>query len=248
MMDFSAALWQGDDFAALAAHLRGELAEEGYRRFHSSLLPGVEDVLGVRVPLLRALAKQIARGDFRAYLAGAYAHAHSYEETLLAGLVTGYARMGLGEALDRIAAYVPHISNWALCDVAASTFKILTKDPVRGLDFAAGWMARPGEYDKRFGAVCLLDFFVTEAAIDRVLALLDGTRHEGYYYKMAAAWALSVCFVKFRDKTLALFEENHLDDFTHNKALQKCRESYRVSAQDKALLLTLKRKGAQSAQ
>ena len=240
-MDLSAARWQDDDFAALAAHLRGELAEEGYRRFHSSLLPGVEDVLGVRVPLLRSLAKQIARGDFRAYLAAAYAHAHSYEETLLAGLVTGYARMGYDEAVDRIAAYVPHISNWALCDVAASTFKVLPKDPARGLAFAAGWMARPGEYKKRFGAVCLLDFFVTEAAIDQVLALLDETQHEGYYYKMAAAWALSVCFVKFRDRTLALFQDNQLDDFTYNKALQKCRESYRVSPEDKALLNSMKR-------
>ena len=75
-----------------------------------------------------------------------------------------------------------------------------------------------------------------------VLAALTGVSHEGYYVKMAVAWAISICFVKFREKTLPLMESSTLDDFTANKAIQKCCESFRVSEADKALLRGLKRR------
>ena len=78
--------------------------------------------------------------------------------------------------------------------------------------------------------------------IDSTLKELNNVRHDGYYVKMAVAWALSLCFVKQRAKTLVLFQNNELDAFTYNKALQKCRESFRVSDADKALLQNMKRK------
>ena len=88
----------------------------------------------------------------------------------------------------------------------------------------------------------LMNYYNDDAYIDDTLKELNAVRHEGYYVKMAVAWALSLCFIKQRDKTMTLLQNNALDDFTYNKALQKCRESFRVSDEDKALLQSMKRK------
>lgn len=222
--------------------LTGQLAalsDEGYRKFHGSLVPGIGRFYGVRVPALRALAKQLAAADGPAFLA--LCQDDSYEETMLRGLVTGYTRWpDVACAFSRIADFVPHIQNWAVCDVCTATFRVFAQEPAAGFALAEHFLNQPGEYEKRFGAVVLLDYYVNEAYIDRVLALLCATRYDGYYYKMAAAWAFSVCYVKFPDRTLAALATVE-DGFIHNKALQKCCESLRVPAAQKQALRALKR-------
>ena len=94
----------------------------------------------------------------------------------------------------------------------------------------------------RFGIVSLLEHFINDTYIDDVLQILSDIRHDGYYVKMAAAWALSVCYIKYPGKTSALVTENRLDDFTHNKMIQKICESFRVSREQKEELKKLKRK------
>ena len=88
----------------------------------------------------------------------------------------------------------------------------------------------------------LLSHFVDEEHIDSVLRLMEGVRHEGYYAKMVVAWTLSVCYVKFPEKTEKILRNGSLDNFTQNKTIQKIRESYRVSKEDKQRLNLLKRK------
>ncbi len=94
----------------------------------------------------------------------------------------------------------------------------------------------------RFGVVMAMAHYIDEEYIDNVLQWMDRISHEGYYVKMAVAWALSVCYVKFPQKTMNYLKENHLDDFTYNKALQKIIESYRVSTEDKEIIRSMKRK------
>ena len=96
------------------------------------------------------------------------------------------------------------------------------------MPFIQSYLCSTQEYEIRFAVVCLLDFFINETYIEQVLDLLLQVHHEGYYVKMAVAWAISVCYVKFPKKQKVVFEENLLDDFTHNKSIQKIRESYRV--------------------
>ena len=97
------------------------------------------------------------------------------------------------------------------------------------------------EFVARFGIVMLLDHFITDTYIDEVLQVLDEVSHDGYYVKMAVAWAISVCYVKFEKETMALLLDNALDDFTYNKSLQKITESFRVSKEDKARIRKMKR-------
>ncbi|KYZ75340.1 DNA alkylation repair protein [Anaerosporomusa subterranea] len=217
-----------------------ELVDEEYRQFHSSLLPGTNNILGVRLPLLRELAKELAKGDWRGYLA--MAQDEYYEEVMLQGLVIGYAKADIDEILAYVAAFVPKINNWGVCDSFCSSLKITKQHRMRVWEFIQPYLLSEKEFELRFGIVMMLDFYMEGEYIDQVLTLLDGAKHEGYYVKMAVAWAISICFINYPEKTMAYLQNNTLDDFTYNKALQKITESFRVDKETKALIRSMKRK------
>jgi len=184
-------------------------AEPDFGTFSAGLIPGEEHVLGVRLPLLRSYAKELAKGDWQTYLS--QASDDSMEETMLQGMTLGYVKSDFAGIRPHLDAFLPKIKNWSVCDSTC-------------------------------GVVMLLDHFITEDYIDCVLEEMDKIHQDAYYVKMAVAWNLSVCFVKFRDKTLSYLRTNHLDDWTYNKTIQKIRESYRVTKEDKEMLLKMKRK------
>lgn len=217
-----------------------ELADEGYRQFHSKLVPGTDNVLGVRLPKLRELAKELAKGDWRGYIA--VSQAGYYEEVMLQGLVIAYAKADIEEVLRYVAAFVPKINNWAVCDSFCTSLKITQRHRAQVWDFLQPYLGSQKEFELRFGVVMLLGFYIADEYIDQVLALLDSAKHDGYYVKMAVAWALSVCFVKYPEKTMAYLQNSTVDDFTYNKALQKITESFRVDKETKILIRSMKRK------
>ncbi len=223
-----------------------QIAEEDYKKFNENLLPGTEHVLGVRMPKLRALAKEVAKEDFRTYLDEAHekisADQGSYhEEIMLEGLVIAYAKMELEERFFYLDRFVPKIHNWAVCDCCSNTYKFMEKYQEESFAYIDKYLHSQREYELRFGIVSLLDHFMNDTYIDQVLAICECTRHEGYYVKMAVAWTLSICYVKYPAKTRMLLEKNTMDDFTHNKTIQKIRESYRVSREEKEELKSWKR-------
>lgn len=217
-----------------------ELADKEYQQFHSKLLPGIDNIIGVRMPDLRELAKELAKEDWRGYLLTA--RDEYYEEIMLQGLVIGYAKGDIEEILHHVTAFVPKINNWAVCDCCSNSLKITQKQRERVWEFLQPYFHSPKEYELRFGIVMLLSFYITAEYIDRVLLLCDGAKHEGYYVKMAVAWAISICFIKFPEKTMIYLKENTLDDFTYHKALQKITESFRVDKEAKIIIRSMKRK------
>ena len=222
-----------------------ELSEEDYKTFNQKLLPGVEHVLGVRLPAMRKLAKEVAKGDFRSYLdeAAEKIGADSiHEEIMLQGLVLGYAKMDREERTEYLEEFVPKITNWAVCDSCVNSYKFMQKDPDYWFDYLKKYQKGDEEFRLRFMIVAMMSHFVDESHIDEILRICSTVRNDGYYTKMGVAWALQVCYVKFPEKTKALLKDNQMDDFTHNKAIQKIRESYRVSREEKEELNQLKRK------
>lgn len=217
-----------------------ELADEEYRKFQSKLCPGTENIVGVRLPLLRNLAKEIARGDWRGYLDNAASD--YFEEVMLQGMVIGYADAETEELLVHVRAFVPKIDNWAVCDSFCTGLKFTKSNMDKVWEHLQPYLSSEEEYEIRFGVVMLLNFYVESEYVDRLLMLLDGIKHEGYYVKMAVAWAVSVCYVKFPEITAAFLKDNELDDFTFNKSLQKITESLRVDMETKALVRSMKRK------
>jgi hypothetical protein len=164
------------------------------------------------------------------------------EETMLQGMTLGYVKSDFAGIRPYLDAFLPKIKNWSVCDSTCASLKIASKEPEAVLEYLLPYLRSDEEFFIRFGVVMLLDHFITEDYIDLVLEEMDKIHQDAYYVKMAVAWNLSVCFVKFRDKTLSYLRTNHLDDWTYNKTIQKIRESYRVTKEDKEMLLKMKRK------
>lgn len=215
-----------------------ELCEPKYMKFTSALMPGVENVLGIRLPLLRKIAREIAAGDWRAYLA--QAGDFYFEERMLQGMVISYTRCDPAEKLEHVARFIPKIDNWAVCDCFCWRLKAAERQPM--WEFIRPRFRSEAEYEVRFAVVMALGNFVDQAHIEDLLQLLDGIRHEAYYARMGVAWAVSVCYIKFPERTHAWLESCSLDDWTFNKSLQKIVESYRVSDAAKQEIRAMKRR------
>ncbi|WP_419874810.1 DNA alkylation repair protein [Candidatus Pristimantibacillus sp. PTI5] len=215
-------------------------AEEDYRKFSAALIPNINNVLGVRLPYLRKLAKTIAKGDWRQFLKNA--ENEYFEEVMLQGMVIGYIQADIEEVLPYIADFVPKMDNWSVCDSFCIGLKITKTNKDTVWNFLQPYLASDKEYEIRFGVVMLLDFYIDEEYIHCVLRLLDQTDRSSYYVKMAVAWAISICYVKLPEITQAYLASSALDDFTYNKALQKITESYRVDPETKTRIRAMKRK------
>lgn len=231
------------------------LSENAYGDFNAKLIPGVkrEAILGVRLPALRKLAKKMVKGDWEMWMSqaencgtdpeGIGGTELFYEEVMLQAMIIGAAKLDPQKRLSYIRSFVPRIDNWAVCDTFCGDLKFADERENRDLvwNFLLPYLKSSSEYDVRFGAVMLLNHYVDKEHIRQVLELMESVSHQGYYAKMAVAWTLSMCYVNFPEYTEALLRDNHLDDFTHNKTIQKIRESYRVSKEDKERLKLLKR-------
>lgn len=215
------------------------LADPAYREFTRPLIPGVEHLIGVRVPQLRRLAREIARSaTWRTWLDGAESLYH--EERIVQGLVIGYARCTPDEKLHYLERFLPLIDNWAVCDICCWHLRDDERQPM--WRFLQPRFTSRQEYEFRFAVVMSLGNFIDEEHLDTLLAHLDAARHEGYYARMGVAWALSVCYVRFPERTEAWLRRSTLDDWTYNKALQKIIESNRVDAATKQYIRTQKRR------
>ena len=223
-----------------------ELADEKYREFHSGLVPGEEGILGVRIPELRKAVKGFIKEEGLQYL---YEMKEitpempevSYEEIMVEGMMIGYGKLTLAERFFWLDIFVPKIRNWGICDCCVSTYKFMEKHPEESWKYLQKYLSSGKEYEIRFALVSILDYFIKEEYLSSIFAICNGVHHEGYYVKMAMAWLVSVCYVKFPEETECFLEDNRMDDFTQNKSIQKIRESYRVSQEAKERLKELKR-------
>ena len=210
-----------------------------YKEFHSSLCPNVDKIIGVRVPLLRQMAKEIAMENYKEFLENT--QDEYYEELLLQGLVIGYAKISIEETFKYLEKFVPKINSWAVCDTTCSNLKITKKYMEQMWEFLEKYINSKNEYEIRFALVMYLNYYLTEDYIDEILQKVDKITNREYYVQMAIAWLISFAYIKQKDKTEKYLQENKLDQFTQNKSIQKIRESFRVSKEDKEKLIQYKK-------
>ncbi len=210
------------------------------RDFSCSLTPGVspQNMLGVKIPVLRKLAREIVKGDWREFLA--WDDNNIVELLILKGVVIATAKMKFEERLSYIADFVPKIDNWAVCDVFCSSIKPKGEEVEQLRAFVAPYFEAEDEFAVRFAVVVSMNICKGEAEIAKMLEALANVKHQGYYVKMAVAWAVSVYYVRCREIILPYIEGRRFEVFTHNKAIQKICESYRVDEDDKKMLKMLK--------
>lgn len=221
-----------DDYRLLLNRL-AQQGDDEYRRFTESLTPGLTGSYGVRIPVLRTIAKEILRcGDGPAFLE--QAGTDSREERLLQGLVIAGLRCPIAEQLDRTRDFLPLINSWEVCDVFCAAFKSAARAQEEVRAFLQPLFSPDNPvFTRRFAVVMRMDYFINDAHIDETLALLDDMDCGEYYVQMAVAWALSVCLVKYRERTLPLLRAHRPDPETCLKTIQKAMDSYRISPQDK---------------
>lgn len=214
------------------------LSDATYKIFNDKLTPGCPSGYGVRIPQLRALAKEIAKGDWRGFLA--LAKDDSSEEIMLQGMVINFSDCCIGERLSYADCHIAKINSWALCDVYVGDFKSARKEPEAVSDFLRNHLSSNKEYILRFVLIMRMNYFLDDAHADETLRIIKSTAHEGYYVKMAQAWALATAYAKQCEKTRAVLAAKSLEPFVQNKAIQKIRESYRVSREEKNRVLAYK--------
>ena len=218
-------------------NIRAQLFEKQdlkYKEFHSSLCPNLDKIIGVRVPELRKMAKEIATTNHSEFLKNA--QDEYYEELLLQGLVIGYAKISIQETFKYLKKFVPKINSWAICDTTCSNLKVTKKHMEEIWNFLETYINSENEYEIRFALVMYLNYYLTEEYIDRILEKIDKITNKEYYVQMAIAWLISFAYIKQKEKTEQYLLKNNLDEFTLKKSIQKIRESYRVRDEDKEQL------------
>ena len=213
-----------------------ELQDLKYRDFHAKLVPGmnVNDIIGVRTPELRKFAKQLAKdervGDFLAVLPHRY-----LDEMNLHGFIISELK-DYNECLEEIERFLPYVNNWATCDLLSPKAFKQKKNRVRLIEDIKRWMASDEPFIIRFGIEMLMSFCLDEDFKPEYLKWVSDIRHEHYYVKMMVAWYFATALAKQWESTLPYIVESTLEKWTHNKAIQKAVDSYRITPEQKELL------------
>ena len=219
-----------------------ELADKKYKEFHSSLCPGTENIIGVRVPILRNYAKELfEEKDWKETIKEI--DNEYYEEIMLQGMLIGQAKKeDINTILEYVEKYIPEIDNWAICDVFCAGLKITKKYKKEMWDFIQKYLKSDKEFEIRFAIVMILDYYIEEEYLKENFKIFEKIKSDEYYVKMAIAWAISICIIKFYEETIEYMKISKIDNWTYNKAIQKAIESYRISEENKKVLREMKKK------
>jgi 3-methyladenine DNA glycosylase AlkD len=216
------------------------LRDAAYRDFTAKLNPAVdpETIIGVRLPAIKKLAKELKGSDEAAAFLKALPHEY-YEENHLHSFILSDIR-DFDEAVAQVEIFLPYINNWAVCD--STRVKAFQKNPGRIMPHIERWIGSERTYTVRFAILCLMNGFLGEYFEASQLDMVAAVKSEEYYVRMMVAWYYATALAKQYESAVRVIEEGRLERWTHNKAIQKAIESYRVSEEHKAYLRTLKRK------
>ena len=215
------------------------LADEGYRLFQIPLMPTVapERVIGVRTPILRKLARELAGTPEAETFLRELPHTYYEENNLHAFLVEQI--QDYDACIAAIDAFLPYVDNWSTCDGWSP--KVLKKHTEPLLGKVREWMASDHPYTVRYGIGMLQRHFLDDRFCPEYLAWVAAVDREEYYVRMMVAWYFATALAKQYETALPFIRDHRLPVWTHNKAIQKAVESYRVTEEHKAQLKTLKR-------
>lgn len=213
--------------------------DEEYAAFQIKLTPGIpaENFIGVRVPKARKLAKELIKnGGYEAFL-GSLPHRY-YDENMLHGLLVSEMN-DYNTCLYELERFLPYVDNWAVCDIMSP--KVFKKNKGRLLIKIKEWILSAHTYTCRFGIEMLMTHFLDNDFDSRLLELIAVISSDEYYVNMMIAWFYATALSKQWEATIPYLENNRLSIWTHNKTIQKARESFRITAEQKDFLKTLKR-------
>ena len=217
-----------------------ELGEEGYKSFHSKLMPTIEKevIIGIRSPVLRKFSKEFVKTEESREFLKILPHKY-YEENNLHGLLLMEDK-DYENCVGEVNKFLPYIDNWATCDMLSPI--VFKKHLSELLDQIKIWMKSEHTYTIRFGISMLMKHFLDKEFKIEYPIMVAEIKSEEYYVNMMRAWYFATALAKQYEVVLTFLEEGKLDTWTHNKAIQKAIESYRITPEQKVYLRTLKKK------
>lgn len=214
------------------------MQDKKYGDFQQKLIPGMprEQIIGVRTPQIRSLAKDLrkqnAYHDFLSSLPHRY-----YDENILHGAILSLEK-DYDTCIAGLNAFLPYVDNWAVCDLLSP--KVLGKHKDILLTQILQWVSSPHVYTSRFGIEMLMTFYLDDAFTPEILEIPAAVRSEEYYLNMMLAWFYATALAKQWDSTIPYLENRRFSPWVHNKIIQKAVESYRITPEQKKSLRNMK--------
>lgn len=216
-------VWCKDTYKEFVELLKS-LQDLKYREFHSGLTNTNLSIIGVRVPILRNIAKKILKTDVEKFfevIGNEY-----YEEVFIEGIVLANSSE---EILDKyLMGFIRKVDNWAICDSFCSSLKIVNKKQGKYWIYFTGLIDPENEFQTRVSLIVLMNYYLNDNYIDRVLKIVSSIKSDYYYINMAISWLLSVAIIDYKDKVIELLESRSLCKFVQNKTISKIQDSYRI--------------------
>ncbi len=214
------------------------LQDINYAAFQAKLTPGIneETMIGIRIPQLRAFAKDYFKDPAHKSFLLELPHQY-YDENMLHGLLISLMK-DFEECVIATDRFLPFVDNWAVCDIMSP--KVFGKHKEEFIPTVRRWSASSHTYTCRFGVEMLMTFYLDKDFKPEYLEIPAAVRSDEYYVKMMIAWFFATSLAKQWDATIPYLEQRRLDPWTHNKTIQKARESFRITAEQKEYLNGLK--------
>lgn len=215
-----------------------ELQDDAYGQLQRRIVNNIDGdtIIGVRTPQLRALAKEMAKEETIDEFLADLPHRYYEENQIHFFIISAYK--DFDECISAVDRFLPYIDNWAVCD--QSSPKVFKKNHDKLLKTLTVWLESDHVYTKRFAIRMYMNEFLTEDFKVEYLDIISQIKSEDYYLKMMVAWYFATALAKQYEATLPFIEKHVLEPWTHKKAIQKAVESYRVSAEHKIYLKTLR--------
>ena len=216
-----------------------ELKDEKYKEFTLKIIPGLEpdNVIGVRTPQIAKIAKEIIKsGDYSSFLDDC---PHKYYEEMGIHVAIINSMKDYDSVIREIDRFIPYVDNWATCD-GIKPKKAFSKNCDRLIIDAKRWIKSEHTYTKRFGIEMIMNFFLDDNFKREYNDLVASIRSDEYYINMMIAWYFATALAKQYNDTIPFIENRRLDEWTHKKTIQKARESYRITEEQKEYLKSLK--------
>ena len=212
-------------------------SDKKFDDFNNKIINSGVQTIGCKVPFVRKLAKNFTVAEVENFPIHQY-----FEVDLLRGIVVSTGKLPFAEKSEHLLAFAQNIENWAVCD--CSTVKVPKAESQLYFNFFRNLLLSEQPFVCRYGVVNLMSNYLDDEHIDNVFTTLATITQWGHYYvDMGVAWLVATAMAKCRDKTVEYMKgegRQVLNKFTYNKALQKMRESYRVSPEDKQWTYTMK--------
>lgn len=215
------------------------LQDKSYALFQSKLTPGIpfDSFIGVRVPVLRRLAKGYIKNPEHKVFLSTLPH-QFYDENMLHGLLVSQIN-NFDQCIEEVERFLPYVDNWAVCDIMSP--KIYKSNKFRLIDKIKQWVGSKKTYTCRFGVGMLLTHFLDSDFECQYLEIPASVTSEEYYVKMMLAWFYATALAKQWDASIRYLEQKRLTVWVHNKTIQKAIESFRITDGQKDYLRKLKR-------